>query len=74
MAHTYWVAAGLDPGRGPGGAHPPPPPNPENQFKNGAKFLCLKGKGRTISLFLHHSCFNVNSSGHMIVCPNLVVD
>ena len=25
-------------------------PNPENQFENGAKFLCLKGKGRTISV------------------------
>ena len=23
---------------------PPPLPNPENQFENGAKFLCLKGK------------------------------
>ena len=40
------------------------PPNPENQFENGAKFLCLKGKGGTISLFLHQKCFNVNSSGH----------
>ena len=26
--------------------------------------MCLKGKGRTISLFLHQKCFNVNSSGH----------
>ena len=52
---------GLDPG-GPG--PPPPPPNPENQFENGAKFLCLKGKGRIISLFLHQKCLNVNSSGH----------
>ena len=43
-----------------GGAWPPLP-NPENQFENGAKFLCLKGKGRTI---LHQKCFNVNSSGH----------
>ena len=44
-------SAGLDPGRGPGG--PGPPLNPEYQFENGAKFLCLKGKGRAISLFLH---------------------
>ena len=29
------------------------PPNPEKQFENGAKFLCIKDKGRTISLFLH---------------------
>ena len=36
--------------------------NPENQFENRAKFLCLKGKGRAISLFLHQKCFNVNSS------------
>ena len=40
------MCAGLDPGRGPGGQGPPPPPNP---VENGAKFLCLKGKGRTIS-------------------------
>ena len=38
---------------GAGGPGPPPPPNPENQFENGAKFLCLKGKGRIISLFLN---------------------
>ena len=49
---------GLDPGRGLGGGGP----NPENQFENRAKFLCLKGKGRTISLFLHQKCYYV--SGH----------
>ena len=47
------------------GGQPPPPPNPENQFENGTKFLCLKGKWRTISLFLHQKCYNVNSSGHL---------
>ena len=50
------TSSGLDPGGGGGGG-----PNAENR---GAKFLCLKGKGRTISLFLHQKCFNVNSSGH----------
>ena len=43
---------------------PPPPRNPENQFENRAKFLCLKGKWRITSLFLHQKCFNVHSSGH----------
>ena len=51
-------------GGGGGGGGSPPPPNPEKQFENGAKFLCLKGRGRTISLFLHQKCFNVNSSDH----------
>ena len=55
-----WIKGG---GRGGGGGQAPPP-NPENQFENRAKFLCLKGKGRTISLFMHQKCFNVNSSGH----------
>ena len=36
---------------------PPPPPYPENQFEN------VKGKGRTISLFLHQKYFIVSSSG-----------
>ena len=58
------VRAGSRGGGGGGGLDPPPPPNPENQFENGAKFLCLKDKGRTISLLLHQKCFNVNSSGH----------
>ena len=40
------------------------PANPENKFENGAKLLCLKGKGRTISLCLHQKCLNINSSGH----------
>ena len=54
-ASQGWIQEG---GGGGGGG-----PNPENQFENGVKFLCLKGKGRTISLFLHQKCFNVNSSG-----------
>ena len=64
-------SAGLDPGRGPGGGGGggawPGPPNPENQFENGAKFLCLKGKGRTISLFLNQKCFNVKVTGYSLL-------
>ena len=41
---------GLDPGRGPGGARAPPPPNPQNQFENGANFLCSNLK---IVIFYH---------------------
>ena len=48
-------------GGGGGGGGAGPPPNPENQFENGAKFLCLKGKGKTISFFLHQKCFNVTA-------------
>ena len=58
------LRAGSREGAGGGGGAGPPPPNPENQFENRAKFLCLKGKVRAISLFLHQKCFNVNSSGH----------
>ena len=57
-----FMYTGLDPGGGGGGGGDGT--NPENQFQNGAKFLCLKGKGRTIFLFLHQKCLNVNSSGH----------
>ena len=59
LVYNQWVKQHLWQGWIQGGGA-----NPENQFENGAKFLCLKGKGRTISLFLHQKCFNVNSSGH----------
>ena len=69
--YFFQNGAGLDPG---GGGGECPPPNPENQFENGAKFLCLKGKGRIISLFLHQKCLNVNSSGLANVnCDDIVV-
>ena len=44
--------AGLDRGGGGGGGG-----EGGSQFENGAKFLCLKGKGRTISSFLHQKCY-----------------
>ena len=33
-------------------------------YPGGGGSLCLKDKRRTISLFLHQKCLNVNSSGH----------
>ena len=38
--HRLFRAGSKGGGGGGGGG-----PNPENQFENGAKFLCLKGKG-----------------------------
>ena len=45
------------------------PPNPENEFENGAKFLCLKVKGRTISLFLHQTAMATKSLKTVIFQP-----
>ena len=60
--------AGMDPGGrgvpGGGGGGGGGPLTQKVNLKNGAKLLCLKHMGRTISLFLHQKCFNVNSSGH----------
>ena len=64
--HCGGLAAGLPciiwGGGGGGGGGGGAPPTHKINLKTELNSCVLKGKGRTISLFLHQKCFNVNST------------